>query len=532
MKNIIKAISVIALCAGVLTSCIKETFPQGSTATSEQISSSASALEASVAGISAQLSQGYLIYGSQTSELDMGIPGLFIAFTELCGDMFAVGDAGYDHYQSFNTCLGCGPTSYRAYVPWRTLYIYIKSANDIIKAASASDSEQAQIYGGIARVYRAFMYYMALNMYEPVANIYTDCSSVLGLTVPIVTEETTEEQARNNPRASHADMVNFILSDLEAAEQALEKNTPTSTQTPSLAVVKGLKAKVYLYDEKWDLAANCAEDAIKAATAKGAKPLTQTQWEDPNTGFNTANAAWLWHFSYSAENMGNLCNWIGWMSGEADWGYASLTVPGIDAGLYDQIPDDDWRKHSWLDPEKLTYYKYQSCRGEKWITSSPDYSSIKFRPVGGEWEDYATGGVCDVPLMRIEELYFIQAEARGHLSVAAGVDLLNDFMQKYRYKSYNCSAANIDAFCKEIYLQKRIEFWGEGITYFDAKRLNMGCKQSYAGTNAPGDDFMINCEGIKPNWNFMIPETEYTSNTILKDTNNPDPSGKAPKVLK
>lgn len=530
MKNIIKAISVIALCAGVLTSCIKETFPQGSTATAEQVSASASALEASVAGISAQLSQGYLIYGDQVSELDMGIPGLFIVFTELCGDMYAVGDAGYDHFQDYNTCLYCGPNSYAAYVPWRTLYIYIKSANDIIKAAAASDSEQAKIYSGLARVYRAYMYYLALNMYEPVANKYTDCSSVLGLTVPIVTEEITEEQSRNNPRASHADLVSFILKDLDEAEQALADYTPANGRTPSLAVVKGLKAKVYMNDEKWDLAASCAEEAIAAAA--GATPLTRAQWEDPNTGFNTANAAWLWYFSYSAENMENLANWIGWMSGESDWGYASMTVPGIDAGLYDQIPDDDWRKHSWLDPEKLNYYDYQSCRGAQWISDAPVYTSIKFRPVGGEWQDYATGGVCDIPLMRIEELYFIQAEAKGHLSVADGVDLLNEFMQTYRYSSYNCSAANIDAFCKEVYLQKRIEFWGEGITYFDAKRLQMGCKQSYAGTNAPGDDYMINCEGIKPNWNFMIPETEYTSNTVLKDTNNPDPSGKAPKVLK
>lgn len=529
MKNTIKAISVIALCAGVLTSCIKETFPQSSTATSEQIAASASALDASVAGISAQLSQGYLIYGDQTSELDMGIPGLFIAFTELCGDMYPVGDAGYDHYQSFNTCIGCGPTSYRAYVPWRTLYIYIKSANDIIKSADASKSEQAKIYGGIGRVYRAYMYYMALNMYEPVANKYTDCSKVLGLTVPIVTEATTEEQARNNPRATHADLVKFILQDLADAETALAEYTPKNTQTPSLAVVKGLQAKVYLCDEKWSLAEECATAAIKAAS--GATPLTQAQWEDPSTGFNTANKAWLWHFSYSAENMGNLCNWIGWMSGEADWGYGSMTVPGIDAGLYDQIADADWRKHSWLDPVRTTY-NYQSCRGEKWIKAAPNYTSIKFRPVAGNYEDYAVGGVADIPLMRIEELYFIQAEAKGHVSPTEGADLLTSFMQKYRYSSYSCSAATLDAFLKELYLQKRIEFWGEGITYFDAKRLRMGCKQSYAGTNAPGDDFKINCEGIKPNWNFMIPETEYTSNTVLKDTNNPDPSGKAPKDIK
>ena len=252
-----------------------------------------------------------------------------------------------------------------------------------------------------------------------------------------------------------------------------------------------------------------------------------------NAGFNTATKAWIWYFTYSAENMGNLGNWMGWISGEADWGYASLTVPGIDAALYDKIPDTDFRKHSWLDPDKSKYYNYQSCRGAKWIASAPNYTSIKFRPVGGDFETYSVGGACDVPIMRVEELYLIQAEAAGlSSSVAAGVDLLYDFISTYRQSDYDFSSIiSVKALEEEILFQKKVEFWGEGIAFFDAKRMEAGCKQSYAGTNAPGDEFKINCEGIKPNWNFVIPENELSSNSVLKDQNNPDPSGTAPKVL-
>jgi hypothetical protein len=70
----------------------------------------------------------------------------------------------------------------------------------------------------------------------------------------------------------------------------------------------------------------------------------------------------------------------------------------------------------------------------------------------------------------------------------------------------------------------RIEFWGEGIGFANAKRLKVGVMQNYAGTNAPADNFKINCEGIKPNWNFVIPQFEIDSNPDLGEQNNPDPS--------
>ena len=80
----------------------------------------------------------------------------------------------------------------------------------------------------------------------------------LGLTVPIVTEETTNDIAKSNPRATHEEMVNFILSDLDKAEIGLESYIPTSKNFPDLAVVYGLKAKVYMWDGQFDKAAEYA----------------------------------------------------------------------------------------------------------------------------------------------------------------------------------------------------------------------------------------------------------------------------------
>jgi starch-binding outer membrane protein, SusD/RagB family len=525
MKKIVYTLSVLALATVAFSSCIKETFPQSSTATAEQAQGSASSLEAAVNGIPAQMAQGYLVYGSQTHEADLAYPSFMMQFTELMGDIFPLGsNTGYDWFFSWNTCRSMSSTTYASYIPWRTLYMFVKSANDVIKAVDPESTNPDELaYLGMGYAYRAFDYYHLMNMYEPVLNKYTDCTAVEGLTVPIVTEQTTEEEAKNNPRATHAAMVEFILSDLDKAEQYLKDYTVSDLHFPSIAVVYGLKAKVYMSDKQYANAEKYARMAIDASPS--ATPLTQAEWEDPTTGFNTATSAWMWYISYSAENMGNLCNWIGWISAEAYWGYARLTIPGINRWIYDRLPDTDFRKHSWVDPNKYEYYNYKTCRTQQWVESLPAYTSLKFRCVGGDYKTYTVGGVCDVPLMRIEEMYYIEAEAKGlQGNVSAGCEALQAFVSQYRQPDYTCSFSDEASFEDEILFQKRVEFWGEGIAFFDAKRMKAGTKQAYGGTNAPGTTARLNAVGIKPNWNYVIPNSEVSNNTALKGCENPDPT--------
>jgi hypothetical protein len=511
----------------MFNSCIEETFPEGSTATSEQIGASASALEASLNGIPSQMTQGYYVYDDQVHETDMSYPQFMIAQTEMLGDMYPLGsNSGYDWYRNYNTFNGAfGENSYFAYLPWFTLYKLIKSANDVIAAVDIEDESLPQsILGaaGIAYANRAFNYYMLTVFFEPVENIYTDVSKVIGLTVPFVTETTTGDDAKNNPRATHDAMIEFILSDLDKAESLMEDYTPKSKLFPGLAVVYGIKAKVYLWDEQYDKA---AEFARKAIDTFGGSPITESQWDDPLTGFNTVNQAWMWYATYSAENMRNLANFTGWMSPEADWSYSPLSQPGIDRSLYDKIAETDFRKRTFLHPDKLEYYDYKTVRDEEFINDAPDYLSIKFRPVAGNWETYSIGGVSDIPIMRVEEMYFIEAEASGLAQgVGAGVAKLNSFMQSYRQPDYNFSTGDIRSFQIELLTQMRIEFWGEGNAFPSAKRIKPNIIQNYEGTNAPGDIFKINMIGIKPNWNLVIPIDEMEANVALEGLNNPDPT--------
>ena len=475
------------------------------------------------------MAQGYLVYGDQVNEIDMALPSTMIIQTELLGDIYPgiPDNVGYDWYRRYNTVQNIDETTDYAYIPWFTLYKFIKSANDIISVVDYETAAPAQkAYVGMAYACRAYEYYLLTVLYEPVENIYTDVSAVKGLTVPFVLDTTTAEQAKNNPRVPHDEMISFILSDLNKAEACLADYEPESRLVPSLAVVYGLMAKVYLLDGKYAEAATYAAKAIEeATTSMKAKPMTADEMQDETSAFSKAVSSWLWYVHYDAENMGNLCNYVGWMSCEADWGYASLTQPCIDKALYDHMSESDYRKAWFLNPKKYDYYNYRSCRSKAWIESAPDYASLKFRCLNGDYQTYSIGGASDVPVMRLEELYLIQAEAVGASEgVGAGVALLNKFMKSYRDASYNYTGTDLRAFQLEVLTQMRIESWGEGWAFPSAKRLKPDVIQNYEGTNAPTDDFKVNCKGIKPTWTLVIPQTEVQSNVALEGKNNPNPT--------
>ena len=527
--NIFKYALLMASATVAFSSCIDETFPEGSSATADQVGASSAALEGSVNGMSSKMTQGYLVYGSQVHETDMAYPQFMIATTEMMGDMYPGGsNSGYDWYRNYN-CFNRshGSNSYFAYLPWFTCYQLIKSANDIIASVDLETAgEMQKQYAGMAYASRAFDYWLLTTLFEPVENKYTDISKVKGLTACIVTEKTDAEASKNNPRVSHDEMISFIISDLDLAEELLANYEAKNHLQPDLAVVYGLKARVYMWDEDYANAYKYADLAIKTAESKGAKMMSEDEWTNPKSGFTTATSSWMWYCNYAAEMMGNLCNFVGWMSGEADWGYSSLTCPMIDRSLYDKIGQNDFRKHVFLDPLKYEYYAYKTCRDKDFIENSPAYLSLKFRCKEGDWENYAVGGAIDVPIMRLEEMYLLRAEAAGmSQGFAAGVQLLEDWVKTNRDPEYKCDATDQRSMQIAVLDQMRIELWGEFNAFPSAKRIKPGFMQCYEGSNAPEDMFRINCEGIKPVFNLCIPDSELDSNKgITKDTNNPDPT--------
>lgn len=546
MKNIFGKIAIFGLVLVLGSSCIKETFPMSDTATKEQLATSSSALTAMVKAIPAQMATGYLVYGQQEWEFDMAWPGLMIILDSVTGEIIDNGDSGYDWY-SYWSCPAYGLAAEYAtsYVPWRTMFMFIKSANDVIGAVDVENANDEQLnYLAQALAYRALFYMTFADMYEykaptdpAVSASYKPENDILGLTVPLVTDATTQEDAKNNPRVPVKDMYEFIINDLDNAEKYVDTEATGGSLLPNLAVIYGLKARAYLKMGSDGVAGaydKAAEYADKAITAHAGSPLTQAQWEAPATGFNSfaANSnSWMWYISYSAETIGNLNTFVAHMSGEECWtAYGCATGRGISKSVYESIPDTDWRKHSWIDPKGYSYYDYPRNRD---FFSAPSgygsnrklnpYTSIKFRPGEGNYSVYKTGGATDVPLMRVEEMYLIKAEALALAGdVPGGKAVLNSLIQT-RDSAYDCTSVPDNFFQNEVYFQKRIELWGEGLIFHDAKRIGAGMKNGYPGTNAEAD-FRINCTGVCPAWNFTIPQREVNGNPAIDGYNNPDPS--------
>ena len=447
----------------------------------------------------------------------------------------------------------------RQVIPYMTLYKIIKSANDIIGPLAGLEELNADQKGylGTAYVYRALMYHDLYNMYLPAPNKYTDCSQVEGLTTPIIVSSAEQETEYKSARAPKEAMSAFVLSDLDKAEALLADYTPATGRFPGMAVVYGLKARMYLAMEEY---ANAATYARKAIDASGKTPLTAAQWHDPATAFCDAagNNSWMWYYNISGNNMGNLCNPTGFLAGESDWGYNSLTQMAIHKWLYDRLNRTDFRKRSFLDPDRETYpASYYEWCSESYLKAypfedQPDYKSFKIRCKAGDWETYSVGGAVDWPIMRVEEMYLIEAEAIGmSQSEAAGIAKLEEFMKTYRDPEYSYAKAEstftegfVKSFQEEVLFQKRVEFWGEGVGFFDAKRIRPGVKTWYPGSNVIHDTMKYDIEEVSPYWNFVIPINEIENNDYIdvadgvvteidgvKTTlNNPDPTNKVQNV--
>ena len=341
------------------------------------------------------------------------------------------------------------------------------------------------------------------------------------------------EELENNPRVSREEMFKFIFEDLNTAETLLANYTPATKNLPSLAVIYGLKARAYLWlggftesyaevptgDAAYRLA---AEYARKAIDASGCTIMTESQWLDPKTGFNTVNSSWMWAMIQTTDTvLNNLLSWSAHMATEAIWGYGYGAQPGISVFSYNRISSGDFRKKSFVGADRSfdAIAPYTTLTEEEFATIAP-YASFKFHAANGEKRNYSTGNVTSIPMMRVEEMYLIEAEATAHYDAATGKSLLQSFMAN-RDPAYTVPAANdlID----EIIFQKRIEFWGEGVIFYDLKRLNIGMHNGDTGTNAP-PMAQLSTDGRAPWWNCVFPLNAVQQNKALAGKNNPNPT--------
>ena len=544
LTNIFKTTAVALSAVVALSGCIRETLPKEGAITEGQLM--AGQAEVVAENLLKGIPSGLMSYISGWEHTDFGYHSVGIYNDYACGLMVSncwqIGNpAGYCRFYPAAYSWGYAPNSAMPSHVWYNYYPQIKACNDVIRVVG--ENEDLKHYVGIARTYRAMMYLDLARMFECLyaenennPNYESEQIAVAGLTVPIVDENLDEQGAKNNPRATREEMFNFIFADLAFAEEALAEYVPTSITNPDLSVVYGLYARAYLWlggfedglsgelPEGKAAYAKAAEYARLAIDAHGGAVLSEYEWTNTSTAFNTPASSWMWGLQHSVDTViNNLFQFTAHMALEADYGYAPLSQPGVSSLDYERLSDTDFRKKLMKGPE-TTYAEfapYTSMTADEFNALAP-YVFFKFRPANGNRTEYKAAGAVALPLMRCEEMYFIEMEAIAHTQGSdAAMFALVDFMRAYRDPGYAYKSQDV---VDEIIFQKGIEFWGEGIKMFDMKRLDKGYKAAYEGTNYY-ESARFNLKGRAPWWTYCIPKDETDMNKAAAAQGaNPNPT--------
>ncbi|GAB2529311.1 RagB/SusD family nutrient uptake outer membrane protein [Rufibacter soli] len=462
--------------------------------------------------------------GGTTGHDDFGQKGMDIFSDMLASDMVLAG-INYGWYSTVARYQA--PTDFTLnpnYVPWRYYYRIIFAANTLIgilggeDAVKPGDSRSAIM--GQAKAMRAYAYFY-LAQYYAQSGYGTGAEKIL----PIYTIGTTQDVAQ--PKSTSAEVYNLIISDLTQAIPLLQNFNRTAKNEINKDVAKGLLAYAYA-------ARGSQSDLQQVITltnevlAAGFRVLNANEVvgqvgptgallnASANPGFNSVQSpSWIWGIDLTVANGLDLVSYWGQMD-VFTYSYAWAGDPKtIDLGLYNSIRADDVRKGQF-DPINGGIESFYAADG--YGPGDMDLMPVnKFfdpaRKIAGQ-----RVVTTDYVYMRAEEMVLLNAEAKARLGQdVAARDMLKTLMSKRisaaTYPAYELTLNTLSgqALINEIYLQTRIELWGEGKTYLAMKRLK---KNVTRGTNHlffPGETFAWDSDQLT----FNIPQNEVINNPVL-----------------
>jgi hypothetical protein len=532
---------ILVLGSGFISSCTDlNTVPEGSVITSDQVTQTALALpgriSADINGMYALIGKQYCIFGAASGRADdAGYPSVCQS-QDLNGPDMVSDDSGYNWFTASSQYADRADTYANPYMRWAVFYNQLKLANDILKTIPTNTVDPAlKVYKAQARAVRAFDYLSLVPYFQFKYKGNEDKPSV-----PIVTEIVTADPS-TNPRAALKDVYKLILADLTAAITDLEGYSRGSKGEIDQKVAYGLRARANLYMENW---ADAAADADKAMA--GYTPYSRDQVSSPR--FISANDQnWMWAIIITPTNMPDpYPSWpstLGSFSGNS-YSAGVGCYKSINVLLFNKIPTTDVRKGWWVDDKlhssnmanQTWTWAGGSAKGDAIAPLAiPDiklpfipYTNVKFGQYDHIGGDINAGDWC---IMRVEEMILIKAEATAMAgNLQGGKDILKSFVTSYRDPSYSgSSAGDAISFQNDVWLQRRIELWGEGFSMSDIMRLgkNIVRYTSTVTSNFPAN-FKFNIAATD-GWLLMrIPQKETNNNLgIPLSANNKD--GSQPK---
>lgn len=489
----------------------------------EAISANPDLSSAGVVAISSSLYKYPVIFTEDDNvHSDFGWPSVMLFLDSRGMDMIGY-NTGYNWFQAGGAMSDCSNNSYTTRYAWYTLYKQVLNANTVLQSMPEEITEPlSQFYAAQAYAARAFDYFMLAQMYQ---HTYVGHESMA--CVPVITEENQLEASTNGiARNTVEEVYAQVMSDINEAVKYLDMCgiTPQDVLDTgakryfSAGAAYGLRARINLVMNKW---ADAANDARNAITKSGAAPYSISEVSVP--GFvKIDDHNCMWGIAVAETDRvvtTGICNYPSHM-GSLNYGYASVGAwRKVNIALYNSIPATDVRKGWFLDGSGVSgnltarQLSYLAAQG------APAYAQVKYAP----YQDNlgTSNNACDIPLMRVEEMYYIVAEAMAMGGDPAGASTyLTDFVKAYRNPSYNFNSSSAEAVQNEVWNQRRIEFWGEGISFFDIVRLKKPIDRRGGGWPS---EWVFNVPGGAQINVFPIPQAEINANKLIPAGNNNEP---------
>ena len=427
--------------------------------------------------------------GGTTGADDFGQKGYDIFGDMLSGDM-ALSISTFGWYKASITELKCTQdyTYTDNYQVWRYYYRIIRSANKVIDALGGNEAvpelDENRYFMGQAKALRAHSYFYLTQYYQ---RTYNPSEEILPLYDDLLDQ--------NGPKVAASEIYALIESDLLASISMLDGFSRGPKNEINQNVAKGILAYVY--------GAMGRDSEVKTLTNEiiTSGEFNLMDASEVLGGFNNvATSGWMWGVDINEDAGLGLHSWWGQID-YFSYSYAAYgDVKSIDLDLFNAIPANDVRKG-----------QFYATEGENYLQPLNKFYDENRVPVGNSQTVYA-----DYVYMRVAEMYLLHAESAARTGDEAGARLsLKTLLDERVEDSSYIDGLSGSRLQNEIYLQTRIELWGEGKAYLALKRnketTTRGANHlSFVGTTISYDDERLT---------FEIPESEIQNNPFINDQN-------------
>jgi hypothetical protein len=378
---------------------------------------------------------------------------------------------------------------------YRFYYRIISNANILINGVDGAVGPDAdkKIIKGQALAYRGWAHFQLVQLWGKRYDAATKPNTQLG--VPLLLTNTLEGQ----PRATVEDVYTQINKDLDAAITLLAGyvRSPSGSAPKSnftVNVVQGIKARVALTQQNWDVA------ATNAIAARTGFPLMDTV--ALKSGFNNAsNQEWIWGSTQISDHNTFFFSYFAYISANFNSTVIRTQPRAINANLWEAISTTDIRKQLWDKTGATVPIPPGGARVA--------YQNKKFLAASAS---QSTG---DVPYMRAAEMYLIEAEARARLGQEPAARTALFTLVNNRNPSYVLSTSTGQALINEILFNRRVELWGEGFRFTDLKRLNLPMDRAGIPNRVLALDLVVTIPAGSILWEWLFPQDEINANPAI-----------------